>query len=114
MRMRTYLMIVNLISILSFVLSDSKTYIKPNKKLLDEHELDTVIKLNLDRARQGYPKVQYNLSLMDIAQFVANQLASRGVLQLPYIRIYKQYIGYAFKYQGYIKSAKSICFKLNV
>lgn len=88
-------MILKLISILSFTFSDSKTYVRPSKKLLDEHELDSIIKLNLDRARKEITKVEYNLHLMDLAQYTVNKLAKKGVLELPYLRLCKKYVGYA-------------------
>lgn len=108
--------ILSLCASISMVMSNSPTYIKPSKKTIDEYELDQLIKINLERSRYGYPKVEYNLNLMDAAQYAANQLARFQELHPPYFRTCNKYIGYAFKYQGYLQSAKSNIFlieKLN-
>ncbi|CAF0750114.1 unnamed protein product [Brachionus calyciflorus] len=112
MKLLTRILILCLI--VSIALGAS-TYIKPSKRILDEYELDQLIKMNLDRARHGYPKIEYNLNLMDAAQYAANQLSRRGDLETPYLRTCNRYMGYAYKYQGYLQSARKffgskICF----
>lgn len=104
---------MNFTTILSFCLligvtvCSSQTYVKPTRKGLDEFELDQLIKMNLDRARHGYRKIEYSLPLMDASNYAAYQLALRRSLITPYFRTCNRYVGYAYKIQGYLKSAKS-------
>lgn len=104
---------MNLFTLISFCIAagygacSSRNYVKPTRKGLDEFELDQLIKMNLDRARNGYQKVEYSLPLMDAANYAAYQLALRRTLITPYFRTCSRLVGYAYKIQGYLKSAKS-------
>lgn len=104
---------MNLILIISFFIQiafatcSTRNYIKPTRKGLDEFELDQLIKMNLNRARKGFRKIEYSLPLMDAANYAAYQLALRRSLITPYFQTCNRYIGYAYKIQGYLKSAKS-------
>lgn len=103
-----WIKVISFCIVIGFGACSTQNYVKPTRKGLDEFELDQLIKMNLNRARKGYRKIEYSLPLMDAANYAAYQLALRRSLIPPYFRTCNRYVGYAYKIQGYLRSAKSI------